>query len=248
MTNWPEYPIMMFTNGGVEIDRAANIESAISVLYGDLSGHDDNARLVFAPAEFTGGLRHHAHLNADCFNIPVDHVHTLPGHSQQLDSLEQIEKLLWRQIDLNSPEDIDSSLIAAINACRLVPGNASEPPYPRNYPSQALAGAFLANIFRDSACDEELTGEQVHDIMAAGSADQHFEPNTGGGIWLSHSLHATEEGLVHVVAGDDSVAVYKALAPTAEAASLAWYDRCGEEDDIKLAEYFWEADAPCPKP
>lgn len=70
-----EYPIAIYEDMGVswvELDRTSNIESAISVLYGDLSTHNGEARLIRCPAEYVERLQHEAELNADCYGIPVD--------------------------------------------------------------------------------------------------------------------------------------------------------------------------------
>lgn len=57
---------------GNEIDTAYNIESAVSVLYGDLSTHDGHARQVTCPASCYDQLQYEARINADCYGIPLD--------------------------------------------------------------------------------------------------------------------------------------------------------------------------------
>ena len=69
-----EYPIRMEEYDGTLIDQAGNVESAVSVLYGDLSDHQGQARKIFAPSQYVGLLRTEANNNADCWNIPIDEV------------------------------------------------------------------------------------------------------------------------------------------------------------------------------
>lgn len=66
------YPIKIQSSSGESIDEAGNVESAVSILYGDLSTHDGNARTIFAPAEYCQALRAAAAENADCWGIPLD--------------------------------------------------------------------------------------------------------------------------------------------------------------------------------
>lgn len=67
-----DYPITINTHDGALIDQAGNVESALSILYGDLSDHDGKARTIFAPPELVEALAYHASINADCFGIPID--------------------------------------------------------------------------------------------------------------------------------------------------------------------------------
>ena len=69
------YPIAIYSSAGELIDRAGNVESAESILYGDLSAHDGHARVIFAPPQDVGRLESLARINADCWDIPVDSVH-----------------------------------------------------------------------------------------------------------------------------------------------------------------------------
>lgn len=66
------YPFTILAADGKVIDRAANIESAVSVLYGDLSRHDGLPRTILCPADSVGRLEYHTDINADCFGIPLD--------------------------------------------------------------------------------------------------------------------------------------------------------------------------------
>ena len=236
-----EYPILIFTSAGIEIDRAGNVESAVSVLYGDMSTHDGQPRQIFAPPTEAKRLRKHAALNSDCYQLPIDAVHTLPESKVRLDTIDDIQKLLWEQFEATRCGSSEqSAVVDAINACRGLGAEGAKGNYVVLSETRAVGAELLVNRFRDNVRDESLAGDQVHEFMSKGAADVHFQPNTGGGVWLSHSLHATKEGLVHAVTGADSVATYNALAPTAHAAAVAWYDRCGETDDIKLQDYFLE--------
>jgi len=69
-----EYPILILDADGEVIDRAGNVESAVSVLYGDLSYHDGRARKVICPAEHVSRLRYESRINADCWGIPLDSI------------------------------------------------------------------------------------------------------------------------------------------------------------------------------
>lgn len=69
-----EYPITILASDGSVIDRAANVESTVSVLYGDLSYHEGSARTILCPAEYVSRLRYEARINADCWGIPLDMV------------------------------------------------------------------------------------------------------------------------------------------------------------------------------
>ena len=72
------YPIAIFDHAGALIDRAGNVESAASVLYGDLSAHDGHARRIVAPREDCARLLAYASENADCYGIPLDIVEASP--------------------------------------------------------------------------------------------------------------------------------------------------------------------------
>lgn len=57
---------------GEIIDTADDIESAECVLYGDLSYHDGEPRLVTCGRQFYPALKTLAEINSDCFGIPLD--------------------------------------------------------------------------------------------------------------------------------------------------------------------------------
>lgn len=89
--------------------------------------------------------------------------------------------------------------------------------------------------------DTAIAGELLHAQMAQGAISDYFDPNTGGGIWLSHSIHQGESGNVLVTAGLDSVYVYRALTDQAQSCADAVYALCGEDDAILLAKWYYEA-------
>jgi hypothetical protein len=69
----PIYPIVIWTHDYELIDRAGNVESAVSVLYGCiLNRHDGKPRRIVAPASMVDRLRAEAEANADCWGIPID--------------------------------------------------------------------------------------------------------------------------------------------------------------------------------
>lgn len=77
MSDTEEYPIAIFTEDSELIDRAGNVETAVSVLYGDLSDHDGRPRIIQVPIDSVFDkdaerLAYEADINADCWGIPVD--------------------------------------------------------------------------------------------------------------------------------------------------------------------------------
>jgi hypothetical protein len=72
-----QFPIRIYDGSGEMIDCAGNVESAESILYGDLSQHDGTARTIYAPDADMARLAYLAGINADCFGIPVDNVLSL---------------------------------------------------------------------------------------------------------------------------------------------------------------------------
>lgn len=102
--------------------------------------------------------------------------------------------------------------------------------------AQSQKASDLVQRYQDLAVVEPGPGEVLHAGLANGAADGFFEPNTGGGVWLSHTLHAIDGQPMHVVAGSDSVGVYRATRPTAEACARAWTELCGEDRHLVLAE------------
>ncbi len=108
------------------------------------------------------------------------------------------------------------------------------------YGVTSLTAQELVTRFRSIADDDDATGERVHGAMAKGASSALFQANTGGGVWLSHTLHRTGSHLLHVCAGEDSVRVYRAAHPTAEACAAAVFALCGEDEHLCVAEYFAE--------
>lgn len=72
--NWP---IAIYSSNGELIDQCGNVDSAVSVLYGDLSTHDRSARRIVCPASMAKELEYNARINADCWSIPLDTVETV---------------------------------------------------------------------------------------------------------------------------------------------------------------------------
>lgn len=71
-----EYPFVI-CDGDDEIDRAGNVDTVESVLYGDLTYHSGSVRIVWVPEgdEFdypAAQIETLARINADCWNIPLD--------------------------------------------------------------------------------------------------------------------------------------------------------------------------------
>lgn len=72
-----EYPIVITERDGTVIDRTATVDSAFSVLYGDLSTHSGASRRIVVPRgpdwDFVADVMQiEAELNADAFGIPTD--------------------------------------------------------------------------------------------------------------------------------------------------------------------------------
>jgi hypothetical protein len=73
------YPITITEQDGTLIDRVANHETAVSVLYGDLSYHKGTPRTVTVPASpdwdaRAAYLENDTFINADCWGIPLDQI------------------------------------------------------------------------------------------------------------------------------------------------------------------------------
>ena len=106
---------------------------------------------------------------------------------------------------------------------------------------EALAQQLVARYREIADCEADVPGEQLHAHMAKGALSEYFDPNTGGWIWLSHSVHQAEGGNVLVTAGLDSVGVFRAPSDDAQACADAVYALCGEDAQIRLAEWYYEA-------
>ena len=75
-----EETIHIFTNALAIpgwIDTADNVETAVSILYGDMSEHDGQQRIIFASDELVSQMEYEARINADCWGIPVDVVQNI---------------------------------------------------------------------------------------------------------------------------------------------------------------------------
>ena len=77
-----DYPIVITDAKGERVDAAGNVESAVSVAYGDLDGarpftfHVPNPYpdAMHDAYDVADRLRLEAEINADCWGIPVDAV------------------------------------------------------------------------------------------------------------------------------------------------------------------------------
>ena len=93
-------------------------------------------------------------------------------------------------------------------------------------------------------------GEHCHAAMSRHALADDFDPNTGGWVWLSYSVHVigAESLPVLAIAGCDSCALYMLPEGTdpasADPATLAgWvWDMEGDEDAAKLAVIYVEDD------
>lgn len=103
-------------------------------------------------------------------------------------------------------------------------------------PVVADFAATLITRYRDLAILDAGDGELLHEGMSEGASDDYFEANTGGGIWISHSLHEIEGVRLHASAGSDTVMVYIAQGDTAAAAAEVIAQLCGDDAHLVVAE------------
>lgn len=97
--------------------------------------------------------------------------------------------------------------------------------------------AELLQRYQDLAVVDPGSGAVVHDGLCEGAFSDFFDPNTGGHVWVSHTLHRVGDLVLHVSAGSDSVGVYRSLhGASAEMASCALYALCGEDRHLLIAE------------
>lgn len=111
------------------------------------------------------------------------------------------------------------------------------------YGTTSITAQDLIGRYKGLLARGDVAGDVAHAWMASGSTSAQYEPNTGGGIWLSHSVHRAGSHPLYVCAGCDSVRIYRAPAPDAEACASAIYELCGEDDHLVVAEYFATPDA-----
>lgn len=113
----------------------------------------------------------------------------------------------------------------------------TDSPEPAPMSREATFAADVVARYQDLAVVDTGRGDVIHDGLKAGAFAGYFDPNTGGFVWLSHSLHRVGDQVLHVVAGSDTVAVFRSLHPTcAEAAARALHELCGEDQHLMIAE------------
>lgn len=101
--------------------------------------------------------------------------------------------------------------------------------------ARTLAAALVAR-FQDVSIIDQGSGELQHAVLSEGATDQYFDENTGGFIWLSHSLHRAEDGtMLHLEAGADTCSVYLAKSDTAMKCADTVAEMCGETANIDVA-------------
>lgn len=72
------YPFTILDADGEVVDRAGNVETVESILYGDLSTRDGRPWRVVAPAGAVRRLEAIAAENADCWDMPLDTIEPTP--------------------------------------------------------------------------------------------------------------------------------------------------------------------------
>lgn len=111
------------------------------------------------------------------------------------------------------------------------------------YGTTSITAQDLIGRYKGITARGDVAGEVAHAWMAAGAISAQFEPNTGGGVWLSHAVHRAGAHPLYVCSGCDSVRVYRAPSQDAEACARAIFDLCGEDDHLCVAEHFATADS-----
>lgn len=110
------------------------------------------------------------------------------------------------------------------------------------YGNTSLTAVDLIGRYRAVFLTDD-TGEGVHEALSKDAANDFFDDNTGGFVWLSHTLHRAGAHLLHVCAGSDSVRVLRAQCETARECADALYALCGEDEHLLVGEYFAGDDA-----
>lgn len=113
-------------------------------------------------------------------------------------------------------------------------------------PAQSPALSLLANrlirVYQDTMLVEPGNGELLHLALQRYGQPQmgggaHYEPQTGGGLWLSHTVHEVADGRrLHVVAGQDMIGVFRPLAATSSISARMLWDLCGEDAELRIAQ------------
>jgi hypothetical protein len=101
--------------------------------------------------------------------------------------------------------------------------------------------------------DEDVDGAAVHAVMAEGALEEYFDANTGGWVWISHSVHEGPHGhRLYVSASCDSVGVYlvpagfdaaEEQAPTGRNTAQRMAEHinglCGEAGHMLVDDWSW---------
>lgn len=123
------------------------------------------------------------------------------------------------------------------------------PRYATESPSVAASVELLLSHYAARTFDMD-DGPSVHAVMAEHALQSAYDPNTGGNVWLSYSIHllGAEQLPALVIAGWDTCSVY--VLPDTDTdphkAAAAVWDMCGEDDSHKLAILYLEDDADHP--
>lgn len=103
---------------------------------------------------------------------------------------------------------------------------------------EACAASLLTgydDLLRD---EERRSGLELHAYFASApsAVDQCFLDQTGGGVWVSTTIHETPYGKVFIQAGDCSAEALRAIKETAAECYDEFGDMCGVYNDLQLAE------------
>lgn len=112
------------------------------------------------------------------------------------------------------------------------------------YGITTLTAHDLIGRYKQLTAGGDVDGESLHHRgLAKGAVTAYFDPNTGGGVWLSHTVHRAGENELYMCAGADSVSVYRAPSSDAEACAEAIYALCGEDEHLLVAEHYADGSA-----
>lgn len=108
---------------------------------------------------------------------------------------------------------------------------------------EACAASLLAG-YRDLLRDGSLSGLELHKHFAGAvsAVNECFLDQTGGGVWVSTTIHETPYGRIFVQAGDCSAEALRATKETAEACFDEYGELCGVYNDLQLAEVGYDRD------
>lgn len=108
---------------------------------------------------------------------------------------------------------------------------------------EACAASLLAG-YRDLLHNGSLSGLELHKHFAGAvsAVNECFLDQTGGGVWVSTTIHETPYGRIFVQAGDCSAEALRATKETAEACFDEYGELCGVYNDLQLAEVGYDRD------